>query len=59
MYKRQIWATLITTLGYLFGETVQVVLKDIQGYEKTILMGVVGVVVLLTVARWLYGRWRG
>lgn len=59
MIGAAIWATLITALGYLFGETIQVVLKDIHAYEKTLLVGVIGAVLLLTVARWLYGRWRG
>lgn len=59
MIGAALWATLISTLGYLFGETIAVVLKDIHGYEKTVLFAVAGVVVLLTLARWLYGRWRG
>ncbi len=59
MIGAAIWATVITTIGYVFGQTVTVVLKDIHGYEKTVLFSVIGVVALLTVARWLYGRWRG
>ena len=48
-----IWATVIGLLGYLFGQTLEVILGDIKRFEWWVFFGIGVVAVLLWVARLL------
>jgi len=48
-----LWAATIPTLGYLFGEALQLLLVDVERYEALGLMAIVAVGVLLGFVHWL------
>lgn len=47
-----LWAGVVGTLGYLFGSTLEVIIRDARQYEWVVLV----VLVLLGIAFWLYRR---
>jgi membrane protein DedA with SNARE-associated domain len=51
-----VWAVLIVTIGYLFGQTVQWLFKDFQRYEKFGLIAVVVALVAFAVIRYWIKR---
>jgi len=51
-----IWAALVTTLGFLFGRALQLLLDDAEQYEAMALLLIVGLGVLLGFAHWFRAK---
>jgi membrane protein DedA with SNARE-associated domain len=49
-----IWASSVSTCGYLFGEVLSLAIKDVRHYEAALL----AVIAALGIAFWLVYRWR-
>ncbi len=48
-----VWASVYTSLGYFLGESAQLMLGNIQRFEKYVFGAIVAVIVLVAIYRWL------
>lgn len=49
-----LWASMIGTLGYLFGESIRILVGDIKKYELALFISVAGIGFIV----WLYSYWK-
>ena len=53
-----VWATVVGSVGYLFGETLEKILGDIRRYEKSIVVLVLGLAMAYVLSRLIHRRFR-